>query len=62
MKSVKGMGFRLSAMPSGITDEERARRKVVKDMLAKDWVTRFNPNEVWDRTYRGHYDLSTHKK
>lgn len=61
MKSVKGMGFRLSAMPSGISDEERARRKVVKDMLAKDWVTTF-PTVVWSQERLGHYDLSTYKK
>lgn len=56
------MGWRLSAMPSGISEEERRRRIVIKELLAKDWVTRFNNNEVWDRTYRGHYDLSTYKK
>ena len=62
MKSVKGMGWRLSSMPIGISEEERQRRKVIKDFLAKDWVTSFPNNDVWDRTYRGHYDFSTYKK
>lgn len=62
MKSVRGIGWRLSAISVAIPDEERQRRKNVKDILAKDWITRFSTTDIWDRTQQRYYDLSTYKK
>lgn len=62
MKSVRGIGWRLSGLSTKISDEERQRRKVVKDILAKDWIARFSTTDIWDRTQQSYYDLSTYKK